>query len=126
MNYLRLLETTRRLIEANGRDATFETLSATPADSSKPWRGPAAPTVASNAVSKAVFVPPTGNEFGFIKVAPDLFARAEQICLVPAHATYDMASCTSINDGSQRWRVEWTWELAPADVPLLFAFGVSR
>lgn len=124
--YDELLPVVRELIEEFGRVVTFERLSATPADVNKPWRGPAAPTVAATASLRAAFVPPTGAEFGKDWISSDLLSRCEQVCLVAPDDTFDLNNCTSVNDGGQRWNVAWTWVLRPGDINMLFAIGVKR
>lgn len=126
MNYAALVATVRRLIDGTGRVVTFETLSGTPADAARPWRGPAAPTVASSAQQRATFVPAAGTDFGKDWMKDDLLQRCQQVCLTYPATGYDINDCTSIADGGLRWRVDWVQVLKPADTELLFAVGVSR
>lgn len=126
MNYARLVATVRRLIDATGRVVTFETLSATPTDTAQPWKGPAAPTVASSSQQRGTFVPPSGTDFGIDWIKEDLLQRCMQVCLTYPATGYDMNNCTSITDGGVRWRVQWVQVLKPADTELLFTVGVSR
>lgn len=126
MNYTALAATARRLIEGTGRVVTLETLSGTPADADRPWRGPAAPTVASSSQQRATFVPPSGADLGKGWIKDDLLQRCQQVCLTYPTADYDINNCTSIADGGLRWRVDWVQALKPADTELLFAVGVSR
>lgn len=124
--YDELLPVVVELIDETGRVVTFERLTATPADASKPWRGPAAPTAAATKDLKATFVPPSGTEFGKDWISSDLLARCEQVCLVAPDAMFDLNGCTSILDGAVRWAVQWIYALRPGDINMLFAVGVKR
>lgn len=126
-DYVRFAELARRLIAGAGRTATFEHLSATPADANKPWKGPAAPTVATSKDAPAAFVPPSGSGLGKELVSDELLARCEQVCLVaPSEDAYAFETATSIQDGGVRWRVTWAYVLAPGPLPVLYALGVAR
>ncbi len=127
LDYAPLQAEARQLIADTGRLVTLEVLSSTPADAARPWRGPAAPAVASSRQAPAVFVPAQGGDLGLMVVSDELLKRAEQVCLVgPAADGFDFAQCTSIQDNGQRWAVQWAQVLRPGGLPLLYALGVTR
>lgn len=126
MNYTKLLATVERLIANAGRVVTFEQLDDEAIDSSKPWRGPGEPTALLVDDNPAVFVPPSGFDFGKELVQDELLARCEQVCLTAPSTVLDLNNCTCVVDGGVRWAVVWAQELKPADVSLLFAIGVKR
>lgn len=126
MDYATLVPLVRQLISATGRSVTFQRLSSTPSDPSKPWNGPGTPTVAESVVTAATFVPPSGDSFGKEFLSSELLSRCEQVCLTAPNVSMALSSATVILDAAQRWSVAWVYELKPGDTTLLFAFGVKR
>lgn len=126
-DYVKLAATATRLIKANGRLITLQKLSATPADATKPWNGPAAPTVAVQVTNVgAVFVPPGGSGLGRSVVDDELIKRCDQIALVaPVEEGLETMSRILDTDG-QTWKIEWVQVLKPAAKTLLYVIGVKR
>jgi hypothetical protein len=126
MDYARAAAKAKRSIEKSGRDATFERLDATAADADKPWKGPAAVTVAQSVTQKSVFLPHNGNEdLGKFFVSDDLLKRCEQVLMTFVGAT-DLTGFHRVKDGNVVWKIEWVRELKPGPSSLLYAMGVSR
>lgn len=113
-----------RLIAKNGRDVSFEVLSSTPVDATKPWRGTGtAPTTIGPV--KAVFVPFRGFEFGSVFTDSELFKEVEEICLVAA-GQGNLETAHLLSDGGKKYKIEWAQRLRPGDQTVLYAFGVNR
>lgn len=126
-DYTDIVSVAQELIADFGRTATFEQLSSTAADPAKPWRGPAAPTVASSKAAPAAFVPASGSDLGKDLVSEELLKSVEQVCLVaPAADSFAFDLCDSVQDGGVRWAVKWGQVLAPGPVPVLYLLGLSR
>lgn len=126
MDYNRAVATVRRLIAASGRVVTFQRLSSTAADSSKPWKGPSSPTVADSASAPAAFVPAAGNDLGKAFVSEELLKQCEQVCIAAPIDAFDLEGTSDILDAGQRWGVQWIHVLRPGATAVLFVFGVKR
>lgn len=127
LDYAPILADAQQLIADTGRLATFELLDAAPADSARPWRGPAAPAVANSSDAVATFVPAQGADLGRMGISEQLLARVEQVALVAGDATgFDYAAAHSAVDAGVRWRVDWVQTLCPGGTVLLYAMGMKR
>lgn len=125
IDYNELLTVARELIADAGRVVTFEYLVATAPDANKPWK-PVQPGSPVRVDAPAAFVPPSGFEFGRKAMDDKLFRRAEQVCLVAPDASNDLTGAQIIIDGTDRFRVEWFWELKPGPLSVLYAFGICK
>lgn len=126
MDYARAVQLAARLILKNGRQTTLQRLSATASNPAQPWKGPGSPTVAETFQTAAVFLPHTGEvDLGKYLVDDELLKRCEQVALI-AGGSVDLTTFTRFLDGSQIWKIEWVRELKPADITVLYAFGVNR
>lgn len=119
--------TATRLISKHGRFITMQTLSATAADPTKPWKGAGTPTVASQVANvPAVFVPSYGSDLGRTVVSEELLKRVEQIALVaPLQEGLETMHLIIDTDG-QVWKIDWAQVLKPADKTVLYVIGVTR
>ena len=127
VDYVRVLALAQRLIEENGRQVTFQKLSATPVNAQTPWKGPATPTVAEEELAYAVFVPHAGNiEFGEKFIDKELLGRCELFCLVAAETDVDLKDFNQIVDVLVTYKVNWMRILQPGTTRLLYVFGVSQ
>lgn len=124
MNYVKLAATAQRLIDKTGRMTTLQRLSSKPEDEDKPWKGPGSPTVIQTKELKATFVPASGG-LGRDLVDEELLKRVDQVALI-APSDIDLEAFNLILDGGSQWRVEWIQTLRPADIVLLYIFGVKR
>lgn len=125
IDYAELVAVAQELIEGTGREVTFQKLSATAADTNKPWRGAATPTVESAADLIATFVPATGGGMGRELVSEEMLKRVDQVCLV-APSAYDMEDFNTVVDGGVTWGVEWVYQLKPGSTVLLWVLGVKQ
>lgn len=126
MDYARAQALALKLITKNGKAITFQRLDATVADPNKPWKGAGEPTVAQSVNTVAVSLPHASLvDLGFNSVDDELLKRTEQVLLVPGGAT-DLEPFTNVLDQGVRWGVTWVRTLKPADVTVLYAFGVKR
>lgn len=124
MDYVKLAGTAQRLIDKTGRLVQVQRLDKTPADGDKPWKGAGTPTVAQEKELKATFVPASGG-LGRDLVDEELLKRVEQVALV-APTDVNLEDFNLFVDGGSKWRVEWVQVLKPADLVLLYIFGVKR
>lgn len=128
-DYTELATLAQGLINENGRLVTFNRHKQTPADATKPWRGPDSPTTVPDATDdvQAVFVGVSGGPaYGLGFISEDLLKRAEECCLVGPTADFDLATADEVVDDTQHWKVEFVAVLKPADVVLLYAVGLKR
>ncbi len=131
VDYVRLQATAQRLIQANGRQVTLIKLGRTPDDPAMPWRGTTtARSVPDTTVTRyAVFVPPSGAaELGLSTTNVDEIKRSEQICIVePGDTAVELEKYDEIEDADgKRWKITFSEVLKPADLRLLYFFGVRR
>ena len=126
-NTARQIALAQRLITKNGRSVTFQRLSATAADATKPWKGPGTPTVAQTQAVDAVFLPANGSvDLGKLGIDKELLKRVEQVCMVAGITGTDLSTFSTILDSSSRFKIDWYRELKPSDGVVLYVFGVSR
>jgi hypothetical protein len=116
----------QEMIEETGRSIKVQKLSAVPADSTKPLKGPATPTVATDIPVFGTFV----EVFSFIKlgmevVDENLLKSVDQGVLV-AQASTDIEKFDVIFDNGITWKIEWCRVLKPGSTVLLHWFGVKR
>ena len=119
----------QEVIAEFGRPCTFEIVTSTPADTSKPWNGPAAPVAASSSAVPAAFVPVSGAGLGKQVEEDMLLHRAQQVCLVApsaAEPSFDFAACHRVQDGGVSWRVVKAEVFRPGGSALLYALGLAR
>ena len=127
VDYVRALALAQRLIGENGRLVMAQKLSATPADASKPWEGPAAPTVEEDMAVFAAFVTHAGNrDLSELLVDKELLARCELLCLVPASDDYDLKDYNQVVDGLITYKISFMRIVAPGPTRLLYVFGLSQ
>lgn len=120
-----MVATVRRLLDRNGRSVSIQQLGAIAADSTRPWRGAATPTVAVTRTLKACFVPATADEFGRSIANDDMLASVQQIALMEP-SDIELEKFDTILDGGSRYAIKWSWTLKPGSTILLYAFGVVR
>lgn len=127
MDYAKIVKLVQRLITKNGRECTLRKLSSVAADPAKPWKGPGTPSVASETTLRGVFVPATGDSLGREFVSDELLKRVSEVLLVaPDDAGTDFSIFDTLIDDSLQWKIEWVYVLRPADLTLLYAYGVKR
>lgn len=126
MDYNRALALANRLIEKNGTLVKLQRLSAAPADSTKPWKGAGVPTVEKTTTAKAVFLPVYGKtNLGLDFIDDELLKRCKEVALIAGQAQ-DLTTYNQFFQGAVTFPVQWVQVLKPADIALLYAFGVSR
>lgn len=112
-----------KMIKKHGREVIFKELSNIPADSDKPWEG-------SNGIPRIIqktmgcFVPFRGFEFGSNFIDEELLKRSDQVLLV--YPVINLDNATIVVDAGVEYKVDWIRRLKPAEVVLLYAFGVTR
>lgn len=130
VDYTKLQATANRLIEENGRAISLVRLSQTPADSNKPWQGPADDEEEFEEVY-GCFVPPnTVRQFGITSLGEgtevqDLVKHSEQI-IITAQGDLDVRSYSEILDRDERWGIVGIQVLRPGNTTLLSFIGVRR
>lgn len=131
IDYTRMAQVARTLIEANGREITIRKLRNTATDASKPWRGNADPDVGGAGLDPvtldAVAVPPSSlNELGMKINTPDLVQQASRVFIAaPPETPVDLSAYDEVVDGSAVFRVIKLDELRPADTTLLYYVWVD-
>lgn len=124
-DYTEFVSLAQELIEENGRSCALLQLSGAAADPSKPWNGPGTPTIAQRIDDVFMcFVPASGADLGKSIATPELLARCDQVALCAASTSY--AGFHAVEDGGERWKIEWCQVLKPGPVEVLYAFGVKR
>lgn len=118
------LRLAQQLIERNGREVAFVTLTAAGVDPNRPWQTNDKPS-GRPILRHAVFVPPTGGSaFGFEEEADQ---SAEQL-VVAAGGSIDLGTSHKINDPGTgaEWTIIKTHVFRPAEDVLLYGFEVKR
>jgi len=131
MDFVKLADVAKRLVEANGRAVTLVRYKQTPGTPSQPWKGPGSPTAAPDAsVSvKAVIVSvASAQALGISVPDDDTLKRTSQIAIVaPGSAlAEDLATMNELVDGGVRYSVSFVEKLRPAATTLLYFIGVAR
>lgn len=123
VDFVKLAKTAKRLIEENGRTITVQKQG--PADVTQPWREATTPTL-TTVTGKAAFVD-TGS-LGAFWVNADNVKRSEKVALFAANndGGNSLEDFDQIVDGSTTWKIDRTEVLQPADIRLIYMFGVSR
>lgn len=122
-DHTKYLEFTLEMINKHGRVIQFKKVSDVPADFDKPWKG-------TNLVpelvveTKGCFVPFRGFEFGNNVIDEELFKRSDKTLLVAP--VVDLSYATIITDNGVDYKIDWVRELQPAEIVLLYAFGITR
>lgn len=124
-DYTEFVQLAQELIAENGREVQIQKLDATAVDTSKPWKGPGAPTVAASRTLPAVFVPASGSGLGRDIVKEELLDRVDQVALV-APTDIGLADFHVVLDEGVRWNIDWAQELKPGPTTVLYVFGVKR
>lgn len=125
MDYAKIVLLVQRLITKNGRECTLRKLTAEAADPDKPWKGAGVPDVESSVVVRGVFVPASGEALGHEFISKELLARASEVLLVAPNGTA-LETYNMLYDNLLQWKIDWCYVLKPADLPLLYAYGVKR
>lgn len=125
IDYTELAALAQELILESGRTVKVQKLSSAAADATKPWLGAGAQTVTTERSLPAVFVPASGGGLGRELVDEELLKRVQQVALI-APTDIDLESFNCIEDNGSKWRVEFVQVLRPANVTLLYVFGVMR
>jgi hypothetical protein len=129
VDYVKVAATAKRLIEANGRQVTFNRLTQTPGDPAKPWNGNTGALTPLDLYG--VFVPPNQvrifglSALGLASDIRELVEVSEQIGIIYPEGN-DLRDYESITDGSPRWTVTGVQQLRPAETYLLAYVGVRR
>lgn len=127
LDYARFVTLARTLVENSGRTVTLAKLSATPADNSKPWNGPGAPTATDSVSASAVSVPVRGEYLSSVVTNVDLFASSELVYLVAAPETgEDLNTYNQVTDNSIVYNIDRIEALKPGPLTILYAIGASR
>jgi len=125
MDYAEIATDVVTLIVDAGRDVTIVRYRQTPADASKPWRGPTDPTTTPDATTTVRAVA-AASGLGFKALDKDLMKRASEFYLVGPGATFDLTTANEVIDGGVHKRIEFVELLKPANTVLLYIVGVSR
>lgn len=124
MDYVRSAATAKRLIERDGRTVNIYRKQTTPADVTKPWRGPASPTDILVATVKAVVYP-----FETKDVDGTIIRRGDSRIMV-AHDSLvgvtDLEDLDWVADGALYYKIENVHVIAPGDVRIAYEIKIRR
>lgn len=125
VDYVRLHNTTLRLLEKNGTPYVYERFAAGSGD--KPWEGPEGALVEETTEQPTIAVSPAAA-LGMKVVSEDLLARAEIVLItsVPEGAPDLLLFNQARRPGKENYRIEWVEKLEPADRILLYYIGAKR
>lgn len=137
INYAKVAENAKRLLDAHGRDVTLRQVSRTPEDNDKPWRGSATPRATAEVVFehtiKAVFVEPYSLiRYGFTGLTEDEIRRVSVVVISSGKDVTDLGFDAMMVDelvddqASVIYKVELVRELSPGSVPLMYVWGARR
>lgn len=124
VDFNRALLQARKLINKNGRLVSFVKVGGL-SDTNKPLHGSAEVTVPN---IRACFIFPSGFvELGHTKeMFEGLWEQIEQIALVAYDGTNDFSSFHKILDRGTEHKIIRGYELAPADLPIMYYIGTRR
>lgn len=126
MDYVKATALALKLIQKNGTAISVQKLSATAADATKPWKGAGTPTVDQSVNTHGVFLPHASTQdLGVFGIDDEMMKRVEQVALVPGQAT-DLSTFHQLTRGGVAYKIDWFRALKPADITVLYAFGVKR
>jgi hypothetical protein len=123
MDYVKMAALAKKLIEKNGRTATFRNL-APSSDPTKPWRS-SSPAVLSSVTQKAAFVSLSSRHLGIELTQEQLNSRANELVMAGI-STLDLSTVNQIVDGTATFNIEWMQMVKPGDQVLFYAFGIKR
>lgn len=125
-NHTKFLRLAQRLIAKHGRSVTFVQIVSESEDPETPWKGPVdGPQDVPLATTMGAMVPFRGNDFGSLWQDFDLSKTADEVLLVAGVPGVDLLQAHKVIDGLER-KIEWVQHLKPADLTIMYAFGVNR
>jgi hypothetical protein len=131
VDYVRLAATAVRLVTKNGTLVEFQRLDGAAPDPDQPWNGPATTPVAQTATTMAIFVHPSAaDQFGIRIDVADLTARFSELVIAvpinpadnPALDTFQLVRRV----GQSTRKISVIQKLRPAEITLLYYFGIAR
>jgi hypothetical protein len=126
VDFERLAQTAKRLIEANGRVVTLVIRSRSAAIAAQPWAGGATDTTTT---VRAAFVPASSTGLGrSLQIDPGKFRRLSQVLLVAGASlpsAFDPEKVTRVIDNDRTYNVAVVDVLKPASTALLYSFGIE-
>ena len=124
VNYVKAAATTKRLIEANGRDVTLVRKNQTPADANKPWRSPATAVNVTVGTVKAVFYPieEKDEDGGLLRRGEEKMMIAHDSLASPS----DLEDIDHVSDNGRIYKVVTACPLGPGSVRIAYEFIVKR
>lgn len=129
-NYQEFADLALELITECGREIKLYKLDATPADPSKPHRGPGVPTKTSVVTTSGVFIvpqtsiPTESRGLAFDWVNQDLLTRVREVCMTPAEGLPLLDDYKLILDEGIERKILWGQCLRPGPKRLLYVFGM--
>lgn len=146
MDYAKLAQTAKRLIEKNGAPMTFSKLGRKPADAAKPWRGPVAdvsdPAEATDPISypsvKAVIVPIDWNKgdprigelYGTNSLSQDILARGLSTLYVAEQSFpaghVSIKTLDYVDDGETKWKIVNAVQIKPGETEIIYQMIVEQ
>lgn len=124
VDYVRIAQRTKAIVEANGRNVSIYRKSTTPGDSSKPWRGPSAPDTLVATVKGVVY------PFEFKDVDGTIIRRGD-VKVTIAHdslppGTTDLEVLDWLDDGGVYYKILGVSVIGPGGFRLCYDIHVRR
>lgn len=131
VDFTRLAETAKRLIDENGRSIKIIKLNQTPDDNAKPWRGNdnSRTSPADEIDTKGVFVDIAGlASLGNITVDEELIKRSEMFVILNAidFGSSQGEDFEEVQDNNISWKIEGVRKLQPADTTVMYYMGLRK
>lgn len=123
-DHQRFLDIAVRLIAQHGREIVLQELSLVPKDPLKPWLGTSEQPINHTGIM-GVMVPYSGNEFGSNWNNNGVFKEVAEVILV-AGQPVSLDDCKLIQDEGATYKIAWVQKLRPANLTVLYAFGIER
>lgn len=127
MDMNKMAATALRLVNKNGRGIILQRLDQAP-NPAQPWKGPANPSPEFLRLPVRAVVVSAGSLLGARMVSDDLLRRVEKVAIVAPGPDMqdDLKVYGQVIDETVTWSAEWVEELKPADVRMLYYFGLKR
>lgn len=131
VDYVKISATCKRLIDKNGRDASFKKF-VQGANPAQPWKATVALDIVSQVDCKGVFVipqtsiPTESRGLAFDWVDHDLLKTTRHVVMIAAEGLPEMEDYHVVEDSGRTWKIVWGQCLQPADRRMLYVFGLQE
>jgi hypothetical protein len=124
-SYSLIAQNARILLRRYGRPLTFIRLNETPADSAKPWNGPAANGETTLVLQGTPLDPIGQRQLGSAIQFDNLLIKNSNLYIV-ANEGYDISAYTEVLDENKRYGISLIETIKPSTVPIVSYVWVKR